>query len=197
MDTGWKGLLVVRCLIFIFQSSKCDESLFGFHSQGRSWSTTSQPVSRQGRFFWSLPGHNDVSSHVSAHEAACSPGDEEATCSPASRYNTTLHNAMQYIHTILQVPHHVRAVQQPRPPPVRGPGPAPASAPPAAIRRPRPGDASEPRAGRGPAAGAQGGVAGEGGGGGGRGRGARIQLDLCCRRCTGTRASWGRGAATR
>ena len=50
MDTGWKGLLVVRCLIFIFQSSKCDESLFGSHSEGRSWSTTSKPVSRQVPF---------------------------------------------------------------------------------------------------------------------------------------------------
>ena len=100
MDTRWKGLLVVRCLIFIFQSSKCDASTFGSHSEGRSWSPTSQPASRQGRFFWSLPGHNDVSSHVSGHEAACSPGDEEATCSPASRYNTTLHNAMQYLDTM-------------------------------------------------------------------------------------------------
>ena len=190
MDTRWKGLLVVRCLIFIFQSSKCDASTFGSHSEGRSWSTTSQPASRRGRLFWSLPGHNDVSSHVSGHEAACSPGDEEATCSPASRYNTTLHNAMQYLDTILQVPHHVRAVQQPGPPRVRGPGPAPASPPPAALRRPRAGDAPEPRGGRGPAARAQGGVAGEAG----WGRGARIQLDICCRRCTWTRASRGRGA---
>ena len=111
----------------------------------------------------------------------------------APRHGTTqhcMHNAMQYIHTILQVPHHVRAVQQPRPPRVRGPGPAPASPPPAALRRPRPGDAPEPRGGRGPAARAQGGVAGEAG----WGRGARIQLDICCRRCTWTRASRGRGA---